>query len=65
MDTVKQATSLFCRLGFAKIKNAFAEFKLDESWLQQQADGGEDAAAYNYGQQQESQKLPLGFEFRA
>uniref|UniRef100_A0A182UBJ7 Uncharacterized protein n=1 Tax=Anopheles melas TaxID=34690 RepID=A0A182UBJ7_9DIPT len=48
MDTVKQATSLFCRLGFAKIKNAFAEFKLDESWLQQQADGGEDAAAYNY-----------------
>uniref|UniRef100_A0A182P818 Potential DNA-binding domain-containing protein n=1 Tax=Anopheles epiroticus TaxID=199890 RepID=A0A182P818_9DIPT len=49
MDTVKQATSLFCRLGFAKIKNAFTEFKLDESWLQQQqADGGEDSAAYNY-----------------
>ncbi|XP_053669563.1 protein FAM91A1 [Anopheles marshallii] len=48
MDTVKQATSLFCRLGFAKIKNAFAEFKLDESWLKQQADGGEDLAAYNY-----------------
>uniref|UniRef100_A0A182QJ28 Uncharacterized protein n=1 Tax=Anopheles farauti TaxID=69004 RepID=A0A182QJ28_9DIPT len=48
MDTVKQATSLFCRLGFAKIKNAFSEFKLDESWLKQQADGGEDVAAYNY-----------------
>uniref|UniRef100_A0A182K493 Uncharacterized protein n=1 Tax=Anopheles christyi TaxID=43041 RepID=A0A182K493_9DIPT len=49
MDTVKQATSLFCRLGFAKIKNAFSEYKLDESWLQQQhADGDEDSAAYNY-----------------
>ncbi|XP_035894750.1 protein FAM91A1 [Anopheles stephensi] len=48
MDTVKQATSLFCRLGFAKIKNAFSEFKLDESWLKPQADGGEDSAAYNY-----------------
>ncbi|XP_049285145.1 protein FAM91A1 [Anopheles funestus] len=48
MDTVKQATSLFCRLGFAKIKNAFSEFKLDESWLKQQTDGGEDSAAYNY-----------------
>uniref|UniRef100_A0A182MIN2 Uncharacterized protein n=1 Tax=Anopheles culicifacies TaxID=139723 RepID=A0A182MIN2_9DIPT len=48
MDTVKQATSLFCRLGFAKIKNAFSEFKLDESWLKQQGDGGEDSAAYNY-----------------
>uniref|UniRef100_A0A182N730 Uncharacterized protein n=1 Tax=Anopheles dirus TaxID=7168 RepID=A0A182N730_9DIPT len=48
MDTVKQATSLFCRLGFAKIKNAFSEFKLDESWLRPQADGGEDAVAYNY-----------------
>uniref|UniRef100_A0A182SZD4 FAM91 N-terminal domain-containing protein n=1 Tax=Anopheles maculatus TaxID=74869 RepID=A0A182SZD4_9DIPT len=48
MDTVKQATSLFCRLGFAKIKNAFSEFKLDESWLKPQADGGDDSAAYNY-----------------
>ncbi|XP_053680383.1 protein FAM91A1 [Anopheles nili] len=48
MDTVKQATSLFCRLGFAKIKNAFSEFKLDDSWLKQEMDNGDDSAAYNY-----------------
>ncbi|XP_058058144.1 protein FAM91A1 [Anopheles bellator] len=52
VDTVKRATSLFCRLGFAQIKNAFSEFKLDDSWLQQQhlqqLYGGEDVASYNY-----------------
>uniref|UniRef100_A0A8W7NZT9 FAM91 N-terminal domain-containing protein n=1 Tax=Anopheles atroparvus TaxID=41427 RepID=A0A8W7NZT9_ANOAO len=48
MDTVKQATSLFCRLGFAKIRNAFSEYKLDESWLKQQTESGDDTAAYNY-----------------
>ncbi|ETN63061.1 FAM91A1 [Anopheles darlingi] len=51
MDMVKRATALFCRLGFAKIVNAFSEYKLDNSWLQpqhQQLDGADDPAAYNY-----------------
>uniref|UniRef100_A0A182FR21 Uncharacterized protein n=2 Tax=Anopheles albimanus TaxID=7167 RepID=A0A182FR21_ANOAL len=51
MDMVKRATALFCRLGFAKIVNAFSEYKLDSSWLQpqqQQPDGADDPAAYNY-----------------